>query len=69
MNPSRTAASWSGTLAGLKGRGVSDSDPRVVEARRELALHRLRRAVDAERDVLDADAIRAAVLDTEEVPA
>lgn len=45
---SRSAASWSATLASLKSRGVAEDDPRVVSAREGLAYYRVRRAVVAE---------------------
>lgn len=56
---SRTAASWSSTLAVLKSRGTPDNDPRVVEARDALAYWRVRRVLDAERGNLSPEHIPA----------
>ncbi|BBX92723.1 hypothetical protein H5U98_15705 [Mycolicibacterium boenickei] len=50
---SRTASSWSSTLAALKSRGVPDTDPRVLECQTALAYWRCRRVIDAERDNLN----------------
>ena len=61
---SRSASSWSATLAALKSRDVPDDDPRVIEARNALAYHRVHRAIDAERGNLNragADRLRAAI--------
>ncbi|MEZ0053249.1 hypothetical protein ABIA30_004276 [Mycobacterium sp. MAA66] len=44
---SRSASSWSATLASLKSRGAPDTDPRCIEARQGLAYHRAKRAIDA----------------------
>ncbi|MGB7234553.1 MAG: hypothetical protein WBD41_01100, partial [Rhodococcus sp. (in: high G+C Gram-positive bacteria)] len=66
MDTTRTSSSWAGRLANLTGRGIPDTDPRIVECRRELAIRRLQRAVAAESGTLDADAIRAALLDPAE---
>lgn len=56
---SRTASSWSSTLAALKSRGVPDTDPRVIEAHTALAYWRVRRVLDAERTNLDPTHIPA----------
>ena len=49
---SRSASSWSSTLAVLKSRGVPDADPRIFEARTAPAYWRVRRVLDAERENL-----------------
>lgn len=56
---SRSASSWSSTLAVLKSRGVPDTDPRVIEARDALAYWRVRRVIDAERGNLSPEHIPA----------
>ena len=56
---SRSASSWSSTLAVLKSRGVPDTDPRIIEARTALAYWRVRRVLDAERDNLSPEHIPA----------
>lgn len=67
---SRSAASWSATLASLKSRGVPDDDPRVAAAREGLAFHRVRRAVTAETGQLSAAGIDRLVAQLREgVPA
>jgi hypothetical protein len=48
----RSAASWSARLANLVGRGAPDDDRDVVECRNALAYWRVRRSIDAERDLL-----------------
>lgn len=49
----RSASSWSSTLAVLKSRGAPDTDPRVIEARGALAYWRVRRVIDTERENLN----------------
>lgn len=51
---SRSAASWSATLASLKSRGAPDTDARVIAARQGLAYWRCRRTIDAEAEQLSA---------------
>lgn len=51
--------SWSARLAALKSRAAPDDDPRVAECRRALAFWRVKRAVDAERDLLGEDGVVA----------
>lgn len=69
------ATSWQSRLAALSGRGVPDTDPRMVECRRALAFHRAAKAVTAEREVfgeVGVSALRELLLDltmtTEAVP-
>ncbi|AQA05025.1 hypothetical protein BVC93_24405 [Mycobacterium sp. MS1601] len=50
---SRSASSWASSQAALKGRGVPDSDPRIVECRAALAYWRCRTVIDRERGNLD----------------
>ncbi|MHA3021137.1 hypothetical protein ACXPWS_12850 [Mycobacterium sp. BMJ-28] len=45
---SRSASSWSASLASLKSRHVAESDPRIAAAREGLAYHRVRRSIVAE---------------------
>lgn len=49
---SRSAASWSATLASLKSHGIPDDDPRMVAAREGLAFHRVARSIAAEEGQL-----------------
>ncbi len=59
---SRSASSWSATLASLKSRSAPDTDPRVIEARQGLAYWRCKRRVDAEAGQLSragVDRLRA----------
>lgn len=49
---SKSASSWSATLASLKAHGCGDDDPRVKSAREGLAFHRVRRQVEAEQGKL-----------------
>ncbi|MCA4726890.1 hypothetical protein [Mycolicibacterium fortuitum] len=49
---SRSASSWSATLASLKSRGGPDTDVRVIAARQGLAYWRCRRTLDAEAEQL-----------------
>ena len=56
---SRTASSWSSSLAALKSRGVPDTDPRVTEAHTALAYWRGRRVLDRERSLLAPEHIPA----------
>ncbi|MGU3501895.1 hypothetical protein [Mycobacterium sp. C31M] len=56
---SRSAASWSSTLAGLKSAGVPNTDPRVIEAQAAGAYWRVRRILDQERGNLSAAHIPA----------
>jgi hypothetical protein len=56
---SRSAASWSATLAALKSRGAPDTDPRVTECHGALAYWRCRRVIDAERGKLSPEHIPA----------
>lgn len=61
---SRSASSWSATLASLKSRGAPDTDARVIEARQGLAFHRVARAVERERGQLSragAERLRSAI--------
>lgn len=53
------AASWQSRLAALSGRGVPDTDPRMVQCRRALAFHRAAKAVTAEREVFGEDGVSA----------
>lgn len=56
---SRTAASWSSSLAALKSRGAPDDDPRVIEARTALAYWRCRTIINRERGNLSPEHIPA----------
>lgn len=47
--------SWSTRLAALKGRGVSERDPRVQRCREALSYWRVRRTLDAELSTLADD--------------
>ncbi|MBM4536280.1 hypothetical protein GS433_17985 [Rhodococcus hoagii] len=51
--------SWSARLAALKSRAVPDDDLRVVECHRALAFWRMKRAIDAARDVIGDEAAAA----------
>jgi hypothetical protein len=56
---SRPAASWSSSLAALKSRGVSDTDPRIIDCHTALAYWRVRRVIDAERGQLSPEHVPA----------
>lgn len=56
---SRSASSWSATLAVLKSHRAPDTDPRVIEARDALAYWRVRRVIDAERGNLSPEHVPA----------
>lgn len=59
---SRTGQSWCGRYAWLKGRGLPDDHPDVIEARQAVAYHRLARDIDRERGELSragVDRLRA----------
>ncbi|MGO9153861.1 hypothetical protein [Mycobacterium sp.] len=64
---SRSPGSWGSSVAALRSRGVSDDDPRMIQARQALSWWRFKRTVDAEvkNGLFDrgfADAILAAVI-------
>jgi len=50
---------WSGKLAALRSRGVTDADPRVGECLAALAYWRVRRVLDADREHLNPSHIPA----------
>ncbi len=52
-------ARWQSRLAGFKGNGVPDCDPRVIECRAALSYWRVRRVIDSERELLAPEHIPA----------
>lgn len=60
---SRSASSWSASLASLKSRGAPDSDPRVIAARQGLSYWRCKRSVDAEAGQLSRAGVDRLVSD------
>lgn len=59
----RSALQLSTRLAALISHGATDDDPRVIEARSELAFYRVRRAIDAEAGQLSAQSVDLLVRD------
>ncbi|MBW4815952.1 MULTISPECIES: hypothetical protein [Rhodococcus] len=62
-----SALSRSARFAAFVSRGAPDDGPRVVEARQAVAYHRVKRAVDPDRDALapaDVTALHRALVGT-----